>query len=445
MKIALFADAHANLPAVKAALADAQRQEVSEVWYLGDFVGYGPYPDQVVGLLRRAAEHSIAGNYDRNVLQFPLKKDRWKHSKHPSKFFSFQWTFETLSDDSAKFLASLPEQLTLEYGGLKVLCVHGSPRGIDDPLSPDTPETRFIEIAAEVAQQVVLCGHTHHFFDKTFNGVRFINPGSVGRPFDGNTASAYAVLDFTGRGKLRVTPRRVAYDVKRVARKMSEDGFPRDMIKSIAEGLSLNAVHDHQYSSDDKALIDAVIHLARSCDYEKEHSHQVTRLALKLFDELQDLHDLPVRSRLLLQSASLLHDIGWVKGRVRHHKTSRDIILKSFDLPLSEEEKLIVALVARYHRRSLPRRTHKYYNELPKQTRGELKRLAALLRIADGLDRGHTGCVRDLSCKVKAREVVVHLDADGFSLAEDEAAQKKADLFRDTFRKALVLKWRGTA
>ena len=188
-----------------------------------------------------------------------------------------------------------------------------------------------------------------------------------------------------------------------------------------------------------QALLTYVLQLAQRCRYEKEHSHQVTKLALRLFDELQTLHRLSPQHRLLLESASLLHDIGWIKGREGHHKTARDIILKSSQLPLNRDEKVTVALVARYHRRAVPKATHKYFRDLSVQKQLAIKKLAALLRVADGLDRRHMSSVKDLSCVIKPGKVVIKIQSDHFAELDRRTAQKKSDLFRKVFQKELVV------
>ena len=81
MKVAMLGDVHANLPALKAVLADIDARGVDAVWNVGDFVGYGAHPDEVVALLASRANVSIMGNYDRKVLSFPDKKDKWFSSK----------------------------------------------------------------------------------------------------------------------------------------------------------------------------------------------------------------------------------------------------------------------------------------------------------------------------------------------------------------------------
>ncbi|MBZ0166723.1 MAG: YfcE family phosphodiesterase [Candidatus Omnitrophica bacterium] len=440
-QIAVLADAHTNWPALQAVLDDLKSNKIKEIWYLGDFIGYGPYPVQVIRALRECSTKAIVGNYDLNVLRYPSKKKLWIRRKDPSKIYSYEWTFKQLKRSDKDYLAQLPQQETAEAFGQRFRMVHGSPEAIDEPLKKDTPKERFAQLARKVREDVVLCGHTHVYFSKKVGGKYFVNPGSVGRSFDGNQAASYVILQKSGAG-IAVSHRRVSYEVAKVVSKMRREGFPEDICQSIETGRSLDDVKDTQYqTSADDAVLKEVIKLARSCDYEKEHSHQVTKLALRLFDELTELHQLGARHRLLLQSASLLHDIGWIKGRLRHHKTARDIILQSYNLPLTKEERLIVALVARYHRRSVPRRTHKYFADLTELQRNDLKKLAALLRVADGLDRRHMSAVRNVTCTQQKATVCLQIESDDFSDVEKEAALKKADLFREIFRKEIVLQW----
>ncbi|MCA9406186.1 MAG: YfcE family phosphodiesterase [Candidatus Omnitrophica bacterium] len=434
MRVAVLSDAHANLPALEAVLKDVEEQGIEEIWYLGDFVGYGPYPQKVVDRLKSTANVSIVGNYDLNVLKFPGKKTRWKKTKDPSKYFSFNWTDRQWLSRSKKYMKELSSTMRVEKEGQRFLLVHGSPDKIDEPLKKDTPRKRFAELAKTADADVVLCGHTHEFFDKSINRVRFINPGSVGRPFDSDPRASYAILE-AKNGQLTVYNKRLDYNVNKVLRKMKKEKFPKDIIQSIKEGKSLDDVKQQSAGADEKTVIAEVLKLARSCDYEQKHSHQVTKLALKLFDQLKDLHKLDSRRRILLQSASLLHDIGWIKGRVRHHKTSRDIILKSFSLPLTKEEKLIVAMVARYHRRALPKDSHKYYGELSSRKKEEINKLAGMLRLADGLDRSHVNAVKNLKCLVKTKKIILEISSNGFSDWDQESALKKSDLFQYTFKR----------
>lgn len=429
-----MADVHANEAALMAVIDDIHRRGISDIWYLGDFIGYGASPIPVIRAIRQHCKYVIVGNYDLNVIRFPIVKNKWKEKKHPSKYFSFEWTHGQLKSEQKKYLESLPEQLTVRKFGLKFLLVHGSPTRIDEPLQKSTSRQRFRELSEQVNVQVVLCGHTHEYFSRTVNSVQFINPGSVGRSFDGDYRASYAILT-NGDNGLKVQNVRLDYDVKASIHAMKEVGFPEDVCASIRQGVSLDDIHRRtKRKISEVESIDAVLNLARQYDYEVEHSHQVAKLAVRLFDELQDEHQLTMQDRLLLEAAALLHDIGWIKGQRRHHKTSRDLILKSKALPFNKDDQLLIAMIARYHRRSLPQDSHQYYQDFSTLKRARLSKLAGMLRLADGLDRKHVSSVKDISCRIKADKLLVRVKSDGFSQWEIQAAVKKADLLNGALK-----------
>ncbi|MDP2653059.1 MAG: YfcE family phosphodiesterase [Candidatus Omnitrophota bacterium] len=438
MKIAVISDIHANLPALDAVLRDIVRQKPDDVWHLGDFTGYGPFPDQTVRRIKAAGIKSIIGNYDLKVLDFSKRKSLWKKIKDPSKFFSFQWTASRLSPDSKAFLRGLRVTRPLTAGGKTFLLTHGSPAGIDDPLTAETPRARFRELALQTGADVVLCGHTHRFFRVKSEDVLFINPGSVGRPFDGDPRASYAIVEVRGQ-RLTVVHRRVRYPVRETLKAMKKAGFPEDVIRSIASGKSLDQVHAEDAARQERAVVSHALAFARRCRYDKDHSHQVTRLALRLFDELKELHGFGNQEKKLLHAAGLLHDIGWAQGRAGHHKAAMEMIIRSSRLPLPKNELLITALTARYHRRSLPEKNHPYFSSLSPEDQNTVRKLAALLRVADGLDRQHVNSVKDLSCSFLPGRIVIRVASKTFSPFEEEAALKKGDLFRQVFRKDLVI------
>jgi exopolyphosphatase/guanosine-5'-triphosphate,3'-diphosphate pyrophosphatase len=183
---------------------------------------------------------------------------------------------------------------------------------------------------------------------------------------------------------------------------------------------------------------EAVLAFARACDYEVEHTPQVCRLALQLFDELASLHGLSEEDRDLLEWGALLHDIGWMEGRNAHHKTARRLILGAEDLPLDEGERAIVALVARYHRKAEPQDHHAGYEELSEPDRWRVRVLAGLLRVADGLDRSHRGVVEDLACKVDKHRVRVSCRVSAKADLEARGASRKAGLIESLFQRPWV-------
>ena len=192
MKVALIADVHANLPALEAVLADARERGAETVWNLGDFVGYGPFPDQVVQRLAGGTAPgqprqprgaiSLIGNYDRKVLAFEQKKDRWRRRKAPEKLLAFRWACENLSEASLAHLRSLPEQVRLEAAGLRVLLTHGSPADDDEPLGPDTTQGRLEELAGGTEADLVACGHSHQpFVRRAAGGIGAVETRKVTR------------------------------------------------------------------------------------------------------------------------------------------------------------------------------------------------------------------------------------------------------------------------
>jgi CHAD domain-containing protein len=178
----------------------------------------------------------------------------------------------------------------------------------------------------------------------------------------------------------------------------------------------------------------AVLELAQQCQYEVEHAQHVTRLALRLFDGLQPQHGLGVPERLWLEWGALLHDIGWIEGQQRHHKTSLRLILESALLALSPRERLLVAAVARYHRRALPNNKHKHFAALDAADKQRVRVLAGILRVADGLDRTHRSLVEDLSCDVAPEQIVVQCVTNGDTAEEYRAARDKGRLFEAVFQ-----------
>ncbi len=186
----------------------------------------------------------------------------------------------------------------------------------------------------------------------------------------------------------------------------------------------------------------AVLNLAETCNYDAVHTHQVEKLALKLFDELKSLHELNDVERDWLRYAAILHDIGWIEGRKAHHKTALRIILSTPLLPFDQKERLIIGSIARYHRKALPDKAHDSYAALDLMEQKIVSSLAALLRVADGLDYSHERLVKDLYCQFASQQIIVWCEASYPSDIDRQAALKKGDLFQKVFKRELVIEWK---
>ena len=182
-----------------------------------------------------------------------------------------------------------------------------------------------------------------------------------------------------------------------------------------------------------------MLRLARTCEYEVEHTHQVTYLAVRLLEELQSLHNFGELERSWLIYAALLHDIGWIEGWKNHHRASLRIILSTPMLPFNNKERLIIGSIARYHRKSLPDLSHDHYSALSPAQRRVVDILAGCLRLADGLDRSHQQLIKDLHCKVTKKKIRITCDASQTVTEEIRASQSKKDLLEQALSRKVKI------
>jgi exopolyphosphatase/guanosine-5'-triphosphate,3'-diphosphate pyrophosphatase len=186
--------------------------------------------------------------------------------------------------------------------------------------------------------------------------------------------------------------------------------------------------------------LEEVMALMRGMETRPLHVTHVTNLALQLFDGLVSLHGLGERERVLLEAAGYLHDIGHQFDYLGtgHHNESARLIREHPWKDFNGEEVSMIALIARYHRKSMPESEDPYFADLPASQRRIVQRLAALLRLADSLDRNHEQSVKQVTTQVLPNQVVFHLETTGPVLREVSAAQKKGDLARAVFQRDLV-------
>ncbi len=216
MRIVFLSDIHGNFPALCKALELAQRNRADRVVCAGDVVGHGPHPTEVVRLLVEQRVEAILGNVDRKVLgllQAPkkLKKRLEKKTHAPAA-----WAALALGDAERAWLGGLPKELRFSAGGADVWVVHGSPLSDTDHIYPSITAQALAAKLGEARPRVLVCGHTHIPFTKRVAGVRVVNCGSVGRPFDGDSRGALALCDFPGEGQMHCRIVRFAYPVESV-------------------------------------------------------------------------------------------------------------------------------------------------------------------------------------------------------------------------------------
>jgi exopolyphosphatase/guanosine-5'-triphosphate,3'-diphosphate pyrophosphatase len=217
-----------------------------------------------------------------------------------------------------------------------------------------------------------------------------------------------------------------------------KDGIVIDLVDDYAR-------HDPHVERQEQIVLAGAVALGRRFRFDAAHGRQVARLALALFDQLAELHRLPRADRKILIAGATLHDVGLFINYRRHHKHSLYIISQS-DLPgLTPVEILMAANVARYHRKGEPSSGHESFTALSEKERGRVTRLAALLRIADGLDREHLQTVREIRARVQEGAVALDLQGEGDLLLERWAVQRKAGLFEKVFGLKLRIPGDGKA
>lgn len=181
----------------------------------------------------------------------------------------------------------------------------------------------------------------------------------------------------------------------------------------------------------------SVLDLARRCGWHQAHHEQVARLCMELFDQTRSLHRLGTEDRELIEFAALLHDIGLHIARKKHHKHSQYLILNGDLKNFSREEIRIVANIARYHRKTRPRSSHPQYKMLSRRSRSIVNVGAALLRIADGLDRSHCGVISSLKVKTGRHHVSITVHSRGDAELELWGGRRQMELFTKVFDRSV--------
>ena len=239
-KLLVLSDIHANYPALKAIEKHVDPDRFDRIVCAGDLTVYSTFPNETIEWFRRRTTPvCIAGNTDKRVLSI-LKGNPPGKPRKEEKRVMYYWTCEKLLPDNREYLKSLPEEAVVTMEGLRIRIIHGDFDGEEENASsPGNPESRFRTLAKESPFQAYILGHTHIPFHSIVDGVHFINPGSVGRPFDGDPRSSFAVLTVSS-GKITVEHFRIPYSVEEVVRGLKNNGLPGIYGKMYRTGRKLN-------------------------------------------------------------------------------------------------------------------------------------------------------------------------------------------------------------
>jgi predicted phosphodiesterase len=254
MRYFLFSDVHANRPALEAVLRDVQSKgALTGQFHLGDLVGYAPWPNEVIAMIRDAGIPGVAGNYDSTVAT------AYKHCgcryddprQEALSHESYAWTLANTSDAGKQFLGSLPFRIDVRpfgghMAGPTIRLVHGNHALNTVYVTGDRSDEFLASMAKQLgsrAGDVVCFGHTHKAFHRVVDGIHFVNTGSVGRPKDGDPRAGYVLLDVE-EGEVNVEFVRIAYDIDEAARAIIESTLPGEFAEYLRTGGTIPAPLD---------------------------------------------------------------------------------------------------------------------------------------------------------------------------------------------------------
>lgn len=235
MKIAVFSDIHGNIGALEAVMNDIKTENVDKLICLGDLVGYGPYPNEVIELIKSQNIPTVMGNYDDGV-GFDRDDCGCAYTTPEERRLgdiSLEWTKNAVTSENKEFLRSLLPRIELDVLGKKLLFVHGSPRRINEYLFFDRSIKSLRNIFKSVDTDILICGHTHIPYVRYIDNKMVINDGSVGKPkkYHGgqsrySTDACYALIEINDN-ETGVQFRRIPYDYEKMAKDTEKAGLPK--------------------------------------------------------------------------------------------------------------------------------------------------------------------------------------------------------------------------
>ncbi|MFZ4544977.1 MAG: metallophosphoesterase family protein [Saprospiraceae bacterium] len=257
MRIALFSDIHANLPALEAFFENLTSTQPDSIFCLGDLVGYNIWPNEVINEIRNRSIPTIAGNYDFGVGRnsddcgCAYKSDEEKAMGNQS----ITLTNALINDSERQYLRTLPAHMSIEYRlneeNIKLLMVHGSPRKINEYLFEDRDEKSMMRIMESPNADIMCFGHTHKPYHRIFEYKiegktayrHAINLGSVGKPKDGDPRGCYVLITIDEKSSIfdkesvKVEFIRFEYDVEKAAEAVEASILPNAYADMLRNGL----------------------------------------------------------------------------------------------------------------------------------------------------------------------------------------------------------------
>ncbi|MCF8001503.1 MAG: metallophosphatase family protein [Halanaerobiales bacterium] len=241
MKIAIFSDIHGNISALEAVMKNLENEDIDKIYCLGDLVGYGPYPNEVIDLIKENDIETVMGNYDQGV-GFNLDDCGCAYKTEKKRVLgdrSLEWTKNEVTDENKEFLKKLNENIKFEVEDKNVLLVHGSPRKINQYLFYNHPDSSIKRMMEQYEADIMVTGHTHLPYVKKIDDKLVINDGSVGKqkPYHKNqelfsTEAKYIILNIE-KDSVSTEIRSNRYDYEKIAQDINNSELPDEFAEII--------------------------------------------------------------------------------------------------------------------------------------------------------------------------------------------------------------------
>lgn len=238
MKLAVISDIHSNIYALNEVISDIKNKNIDMIICTGDLVGYGTRPNEVINKIKEEKILTIMGNYDEAIgnykivcgCDYPDPKDAQKAA------LSMQFTSEKTTEENKKYLRNLPKEAVFTFNNKKIRFVHGSTRIINEYLKENSKEAK--EVMNELAEDILVCGHTHIPYAKYYGEKLLVNAGSIGKPKTNKPDANYVIIDISD-SNVNVEIVEVPYDFEKLAKEIEENEIlPNDFARLIREGSS---------------------------------------------------------------------------------------------------------------------------------------------------------------------------------------------------------------
>lgn len=237
MKFAVVGDIHGNKYALESVLAHIGNKDVDFIVSTGDLVGYMPYPNEIIDIIRSHKIIAVQGNHDKVIAEsknISLEELNNMPVQDIQKNASSAYTNWCINDVNREFLKSLCAELVLKIGNKTIMIVHGSPFRIDEYLYEN--EEYLMDISEQVKADIIICGHTHIPYFTKVNEKYFVNAGSVGKPKHGDGRSTYVIVD-VDKETVTYSIEKVEYDVSQMIRDIEENPMISDgLVEMLREG-----------------------------------------------------------------------------------------------------------------------------------------------------------------------------------------------------------------